>query len=101
MSDLPIDRLSTDPPFSFVDLDVFGPWMVKARCTRGGLGSSDRWAVLFTCMSTRAIHIEVIELMDSSNFINAIRGSAKQIRSDCGTNFVGACRELQDRINEQ
>lgn len=63
--------------------------------------SSKRWAVLFTCMSTRAIHIEVLESMDSSSFINAlrrffsVRGPAKQIRSDCGTNFVGACKELQ------
>lgn len=38
--------------------------------------------------------------MDTSSFINALRrffslrGPAKQIRSDCGTNFVGACREL-------
>nr|XP_020483745.2 uncharacterized protein LOC109978925 [Labrus bergylta] len=101
MSDLPVDRLSTDPPFSFVGLDVFGPWMVVARRTRGGVASNKRWAVLFTCMSTRAIHIEVIESMDSSSFINAlrrffsIRGPAKQIRSDCGGNFVGACKELQ------
>ncbi|XP_062846307.1 uncharacterized protein LOC134305914 [Trichomycterus rosablanca] len=69
--------------------------------TRGGLAHSKRWAVLFTCMSTRAIHIEVIESMDSSSFINALRrffaihGPAKQLRSDCGTNFVGACKELK------
>ncbi len=72
-----------------------------SRRTRGGQASSKRWAVLFTCMSTRAIHIEVIESMDSSSFINAlrrffaIRGPAKQLRSDCGTNFVGACKELK------
>lgn len=90
-----------DPPFSFVGLDVFGPWVVTSRRTRGGQASSKRWAVLFTCMSTRAIHIEVIESMDSSSFINAlrrffaIRGPAKQLRSDCGTNFVGACKELK------
>lgn len=52
-------------------------------------------------MSTRAIHIEFTESMDSSSFINAlrrffgIRGPAKQISSDCGTNFVGACSWLQ------
>lgn len=57
-------------------------------------------AVLFTCMSTRAVHIELIEAMDTSSFINALRrffalrGPAKQIRSDCGTNFTDACKEL-------
>ncbi len=51
-------------------------------------------------MSTRAVHMEVIESMDTSSCINAlrrffaIRGPAKQLRSDCGTNFVGACKEL-------
>lgn len=101
MADLPVDRLSTDPPFSYVGLDVFGPWKITARRTRGGKANSKRWAVLFTCMSIRAIHIEVIESLDTSSFINAlqrffsIRGPAKQIRSDCGTNFVGACKELK------
>nr|XP_055046841.1 uncharacterized protein LOC129432444 [Misgurnus anguillicaudatus] len=101
MSDLPVDRLSTNPPFSYVGLDVFGPWKITSRRTRGGLANSKCWAVLFTCMSTRAIHIEVIESLDTSSFINAlrrffsIRGPAKQIRSDCGTNFVGASKELK------
>ncbi|XP_038062985.1 uncharacterized protein LOC119733659 [Patiria miniata] len=101
MADLPPERLGTSPPFTFVGLDVFGPWTVVARRTRGDQAQSKRWAVLFTCMSTRAIHIEVIEAMDTSSCINAlrrffaIRGPAKQLRSDCGTNFIGACNELQ------
>ncbi|XP_035860336.1 uncharacterized protein LOC118495618 [Sander lucioperca] len=100
MSDLPIERLQLDPPFSYVGLDVFGPWEVITR-TRGGQARDKRWAVIFTCMSTRAIHIEVIETMTFSSFINAlrrffsIRGHAKQLRSDCGTNFVGASKELK------
>ncbi|XP_077379067.1 uncharacterized protein LOC144019709 [Festucalex cinctus] len=101
MTNLPADRLSTDPPFSHVGLDVFGPWSVAVRKTRGVQTDAKRWAVIFTCMSTRAIHIELIESMDTSSFINAlrrlfaIRGAAKLLRSDCGTNFVSACRELQ------
>ena len=100
MADLPTERLSTEPPFSYVGIDVFGPWSVPYRRTRGGFASSKRWAVMFTCMSTRAVHLEVIEGMDTSSFINAlrrffsVRGPAKQLRSDCGTNFIGACREL-------
>lgn len=101
MANLLTERLSTDPPFAFVGLDVFGPWQVTARRTRGGEADCKRWAVLFTCTSVRAVHIEVMESMDASSFINAlrrfvaVRGPAKQLRSDCGTNFIGACSELQ------
>ena len=106
MADLPVDRLTPAPPFSYVGLDVFGPWQVSARRTRGGVANSKRWAVLFTCLTTRAIHIELIESMDSSSFINALRrflalrGPVIQLRSDCGTNFVGAYNELQASLNE-
>ncbi|XP_037305223.2 uncharacterized protein LOC119194863 [Pungitius pungitius] len=100
MADLPPERLSSSPPFTYVGLDVFGPWNVTTRRTRGGAAHSKRWAILFTCMSTRAVHVEVIESMDSSSCINALRrffalrGPAKQLRSDRGTNFVGASCEL-------
>ncbi|XP_028822925.1 uncharacterized protein LOC114778148, partial [Denticeps clupeoides] len=100
MADLPAVRLQTCPPFTYVGLDVFGPWSIIARRTKGGQAGSKRWAILFCCMSSRAVHIEVIESMDSSSCINAlrrffaVRGPAKQLMSDCGTNFVGACKEL-------
>ncbi|XP_030605166.1 uncharacterized protein LOC115793807 [Archocentrus centrarchus] len=100
MADLPADRVTPEPPFTTVGLDVFGPWTVVTRRTRGGSAQSKRWAVLFTCMSTRAVHIELIETMSTDSLINAlrrffsIRGPAKLLRSDRGTNFVGACKEL-------
>ncbi|XP_039642648.1 uncharacterized protein LOC120549660 [Perca fluviatilis] len=101
MAPLPADRLTSEPPFTHVGLDVFGPWSIVTRRTRGGSAESKRWAVLFTCMSTRATHIEVLESMSTSSFINAlrrffaIRGSSKQLRSDRGTNFIGVCKELK------
>ncbi|KAL4009046.1 hypothetical protein ACER0C_002898 [Sarotherodon galilaeus] len=100
MADLPADRVTPEPPFTTVGLDVFGPWTIVTRRTRGGCSQNKRWAVLFTCMSTRAVHIELIETMSADSFINAlrrlfsIRGPAKFLRSDRGTNFVGACKEL-------
>ncbi len=100
MADLPPERLKTCPPFTYVGLDVFGPWTVTTRRTRGGQAESKRWVIMFTCMSSRAVHLEVIETMDTSSCINALRrffalrGPAKQLHSDCGTNFVGACKEL-------
>ncbi|XP_066544907.1 uncharacterized protein LOC136712312 isoform X2 [Amia ocellicauda] len=101
MADLPRDRLSTEPPFTNVGLDVFGPWNISTCRTRGGDANSKRWAVLFTCLSVHAVHIELIEAMNTSSFINALRrffaihGPPKLIRSDCGTNIKGACKELQ------
>ena len=100
MADLPPERLKTCPPFTYVGLDVFGPWTVTTRRTRGGQAENKRWVIMFTCMSSRAMHLKVIETMDTSSCINALRhffalrGSAKQLHSDCGTNFVGACKEL-------
>ena len=100
MADLPSERLEICPPFTYVGLDVFGPWSVTTRRTRGGQAESKRWAIMFSCMSSRAVHIEVIESMDTSSCINALRrffalrGPAKQLRSDCGTNFIGASKEL-------
>ncbi len=46
MADLPPDRLATDPPFTYVGLDVFGPWIVASRRTRGGLANSKRWVLI-------------------------------------------------------
>ncbi|XP_047671761.1 uncharacterized protein LOC125145112 [Tachysurus fulvidraco] len=100
MSNLPPERLKVCPPFTYVGLDVFGPWSVTSRRTRGGHAESKRWAIMFCCMSSRAVHIEVIESMDTSSCINALRrffalrGPPKQLHSDCGTNFIGTCKEL-------
>lgn len=101
MADLPEDRLEQTPPFTYVGVDTFGPWQIITRRTRGGQANSKRWAVLFTCLTIRAIHIEVVEELSSSAFINAlrrflaIRGKVKEFRSDRGTNFTGACDELK------
>ncbi|CAC5399702.1 unnamed protein product [Mytilus coruscus] len=104
ISDMPVDRLTPTPPFTFVGLDVFGPWSVVARRTKGGLSHSKCWAVLFTCLTIRAIHIEVITDMSSSSFINALRrfialrGHVKVFRSDNGTNFVGSTNSLKINV---
>lgn len=55
MSDLPIDRLTPDlPPFSYNGVDYFGPIEVRRRH-----GMAKRYGVLFTCLTTREVHLEV------------------------------------------
>ena len=57
--------------------------------------------IMLTCLTTRAINIEVIKSMTSSSFINAVRrlialrGNIREFSSDMGTNFVGAKEALK------
>lgn len=73
MADLPEEHLGISPPFTLVGLDVFGLFLVSACHTWGGHAQSKSWAVLFTCMSTQAVHIEIIDLMDISSCINTLQ----------------------------
>jgi hypothetical protein len=63
-----------------------------------------RYGVLFTCLVTRAIHIEVAHSLDTESFINALRrfiarrGKPDEIRSDNGGNFVKGEKELSNAI---
>jgi hypothetical protein len=61
MAGVPIDRITPGPAFKSVGTDVFGPWEVSTRKTRGGVANSKRWGLMFTCLSSRAVHIEVLE----------------------------------------
>lgn len=100
MADLPVQRLTPDnPPFTFTGVDYFGPLQVKR-----GRAMVKRYGVLFTCLTMRAVHIEVAHSLDTDACINALRrfisrrGQVSVIRSDNGTNFIGAERELREAI---
>lgn len=102
MADLPEDRLLPDePPFSNVGVDYFGPFNVKH-----GRSTVKRYGVLFTCLTTRAVHIEIAHTLDTDSCLNAIRrfvcrrGQVSVMRSDNGTNLVAAERELREAIQE-
>ena len=90
MADLPSDRLKINkPPFSSTGVDFFGHFMVKR-----GRAQVKRYALLFTCLTTRAVHIEVTHGLDTTSFLNGInrfiarRGKPETIRSDNGGSFV-------------
>lgn len=101
MSCLPSDRLEPSPPFTYSAVDFFGPFYIKE-----GRKELKRYGVFFTCMSCRAVHVETANSLDTDSFINslrrciAIRGPLRQLRSDRGTNFVGAESELKQALNE-
>lgn len=97
MASLPESRVTPfEPPFTRVGVDYFGPFMVKRARSQ-----VKRYGCIFTCLSTRAVHIEVAHTLDTNSFINALerfiarRGEPKELWSDNGTNFIGAQQELR------
>ena len=102
MADLPKERLAfASPPFTNTGLDYFDPFYVSVK------GSTEkRWGFLFTCLTTRAVHFEVVSSMDTSSCVLGIerfvsrRGNPSVIWSDNGTNFVATEKEhLQNALN--
>ncbi|XP_062539161.1 uncharacterized protein LOC134207463 [Armigeres subalbatus] len=86
-------------PFSFVGVDYFGPLLVVQ-----GRREVKRWVALFTCLTIRAIHLEVVTSLSTEcckmalrRFI-ARRGAPSEIYSDRGTNFVGVSGELREQV---
>ncbi|XP_028404109.1 uncharacterized protein LOC114526789 [Dendronephthya gigantea] len=106
MADLPADQAETGALFSNVGVDVFGSWIIQTQKLRGKPSEVKCWGVLFTCLVSRAVHLEVLHSMDASSFICAlrrfiaIRGPVALIWYDCGTNFVGAKLDLAKALNE-
>ena len=106
MADLPKPRLGYSlPPFTYTGVDYFGPILVKC-----GRRTEKRYGVLFTCMTTRAVHLEIAHSLETDAYIMAMqrmvsrRGRPAHIWSDNGTNFVGADREVQEalkRLNKE
>lgn len=101
MAELPTDRFEQVPPFTFSAVDYFGPFYIKE-----GRKEMKRYGVLFTCMASRAIHLEIATSLTTDSFLNAYRrfvcrrGPIQQLRSDQGTNFVGAKNELEAALHE-
>lgn len=104
MADLPeaLARLTPDePPFTSVGIDYFGPLYVRQRRSQ-----VKRYCCLFTCLTTRAVHIEITESLDTDSFINAFRrftntrGTPTMVYSDNGTNLRAGEKEIRESIRQ-
>ncbi|KAJ8040732.1 Alpha-N-acetylgalactosaminide alpha-2,6-sialyltransferase 6 [Holothuria leucospilota] len=103
MAPLPVERLGVPlRAFARAGVDYAGPFL-----TRQGRGRAKlkRYLCLFTCMATRAVHLEMAYGLDTDSFLNALsrfcdrRNRPIQICSDNGSNFVSADRELRDLVS--
>ena len=101
MADLPRERFHEHVyPLTDTRVEYFGLFEVKfLRRTM------KRWCGLSTCLTTRAVHIEVAQSLDIESCLAALTrfiarlGYPNTIISDNGTNFVGAANELEAFMN--
>ena len=68
MVDLPTERITPAPPFTYTGMDVFGPFYIKE-----GRKELKRWCQIFTCLASRAVHLETLNAMTTDSFVNALR----------------------------
>lgn len=102
MGDLPEARLAHHQrPYTYCGVDLFGPMEITV-----GRRRDKRYGVLFTCLTVRAIHIELVPSLSTDSFIMALRRMAARrgwpyrMYSDNGTNFRGADSELKRSFKE-
>ncbi|XP_018398673.1 PREDICTED: uncharacterized protein LOC108776525 [Cyphomyrmex costatus] len=99
MADLHRDRVNPTPAFYNTGVDYAGPISTKDRKGRGDR-TYKSYICLFVCLTTKAIHLELVSDLTTEGFILALRrfvarrGMPNKISSDNGTNLVGAHSEL-------
>lgn len=100
MSNLPLGRVTPVRPFQRTGVDFAGPISIRTIKGRGHRAYKGFISV-FVCFSSRAIHLEAVSDYMAEALLAAFRrfisrrGLCQEVFSDCGTNFVGASRELR------
>uniref|UniRef100_A0AC34FHU9 Integrase catalytic domain-containing protein n=1 Tax=Panagrolaimus sp. ES5 TaxID=591445 RepID=A0AC34FHU9_9BILA len=95
MPQLPGSRVKRSKPFENVGVDYCGPFKIKSK-------NEKAWVILFTCFTTRLIHLEVVETMTAEDFLLSFRnfvgrcGKPKYVLSDNAKQFKTAAKALEE-----
>ena len=100
MAPLPEARMAVHQPvFCHTGIDYLGPFYVTVKRS-----TEKRWIALFTCLTVRAIHLELVVDLSAAAFLNAyssfisLRGPPRFVYSDNGTNLRAGERELREGL---
>ena len=100
MAPLPDIRLRmTMRAFAQTAVDFASPFVtIQGR----GKRRAKRYLSLFTCLATRAVHLEIAYSMETDSFLNSFyrRGLPDEVISDNGRNFIGADKELKELVKQ-
>ena len=108
MYNIPSNQLAVhQKPLSNSAVDYFGPILIKSsKCTRLNPASAKRCRVLFPCLKTCAVHLELTYMSTDAFSTTALRrfisrrGFVKVLRSDNGSNFIGAEKKLKEPLKQ-
>ena len=104
MSTLPEERLKPCSAFTSVGVDYFRPFKVKGEVQKRVIGKG--FGVIFTCMASRAVHIDLATNCSTDEFLHvfrrftSIRGWPSKIFSDRGTQLIGASNVLKEMVGK-
>lgn len=91
MPSLPTSRVTESTPFARTGSDYFGPVYFKTKSEQ-----TNAWICLFTCLVTRAVHLELVSDMSTEEFLMCLRrfiaqrGTPVEITSDNAKQFKAA-----------
>ncbi|XP_055856101.1 uncharacterized protein LOC129919272 [Episyrphus balteatus] len=101
MGNLPSSRVNPSFAFAHTGCDYAGP--ITLRSSRGRKPTMSKGYIsLFVCMTTKALHLELVSDLTTDAFLAALkrfiarRGKCSVMYSDNGTNFQGAARVLSE-----
>ena len=98
--DLPTTRVSDNPPFSHTGVDFAGPLYVHSLDESAS--SMKTYICLFTCASTRAVHLELVADLNVSSFLLAFcwftsrQGLPATLLLDNAKTFKSAAKEVRN-----
>ena len=97
-------RIKEDPAFTYTGVDFAGPLFVRYEASSG---SSKVWICLFTCLVTRAIHLDIVSDLSTPTFIRCLkqfaarRGLSRKFLSDNGKTFKAAAKFISSVFKDE
>ena len=101
MGELPPFRTEIKPAWTSVNMDLFGPYLVRDDCVKKGPRVFKKvWGVVYVCTLTRGVYLDVAVDYSMESILHTIRrllaakGNVQLIISDPGSQLKGASKEL-------
>ena len=99
MGRLPQERLKPAPAWNCTAVDLFGPFRIRGEVQKRTTGKA--YGVIFNCLSTRAVHVDLAPNYSTEKFLMvlrrfvSLRGYPAKMISDNGTQLTAANEELK------